>query len=98
MIRERGTNKEFGARPLRRAIENLIEDQLSEKLLMGEFHGKDTINVDVKEENGEKKLVFEGSTTMAITQEPALVGAGGNEAKPSGITKGEKWSVSEGGK
>jgi ATP-dependent Clp protease ATP-binding subunit ClpC len=78
LIRERGTNKEFGARPLRRAIENLIEDQLAEKLLLGEFHGKDTIFVDVKEEDGQKKLAFESSGPPAAPPPPAeLVGAAG---------------------
>jgi ATP-dependent Clp protease ATP-binding subunit ClpC len=79
LIREKGTNKEFGARPLRRSIENMIEDQLAEKLLLGEFHGKDTINVDVKEENGVKSLVFTASGNVAPPSPPSaeLVGAGG---------------------
>src|SRR5207237_5682541 len=61
VVIERGSSLEFGARPLRRAIENLIEDPLSEKLLQGEFTGKDTITVKMIEENGEKKLSFESS-------------------------------------
>src|SRR5262249_11109296 len=40
VIREKGTNKEFGARPLRRAIEHLLEDPLAEELLRGSFQGK----------------------------------------------------------
>jgi ATP-dependent Clp protease ATP-binding subunit ClpC len=79
LIREKGTNKEFGARPLRRAIENMIEDQLAEKLLLGEFHGKDTIQVDVKEENGEKKLVFEATGTAPPPPSAELVGAAGKK-------------------
>src|SRR5438094_271377 len=43
VVIERGSSLEFGARPLGRAIENLIEDPLSEKLLQGEFTGKNTI-------------------------------------------------------
>src|SRR6266545_4463494 len=61
LIREKGTNKEFGAQPLRRAIEHLMEDPLAEQLLQGEFQGKDTITVRVAEEDGEKKLTFEAS-------------------------------------
>src|SRR5947199_979647 len=38
LLIEKGTNKEFGARPLRRAIEHLLEDPLSEELLRGNFH------------------------------------------------------------
>ena len=37
---KKGSNTDFGARPLRRAIENYIEDPLSEELLKGEFQGK----------------------------------------------------------
>ena len=40
---KKGSNLDFGARPLRRAIENFVEDPLSEELLKGEFQGKDTI-------------------------------------------------------
>ena len=37
---KKGSNTDFGARPLRRAVENFIEDPLSENLLKGEFQGK----------------------------------------------------------
>ena len=40
---DKGYNPDYGARPLRRAIENLIEDPLSEEILRGAFKGKDTI-------------------------------------------------------
>src|SRR5262245_50996632 len=40
---EKGTSLEFGARPLRRAIEHNLEDPLAEALLHGAFAGKDTI-------------------------------------------------------
>jgi ATP-dependent Clp protease ATP-binding subunit ClpC len=43
-----GYEPEFGARPLRRAIMNLIEDPLSEKLLAGEIEPGDTVVVDVE--------------------------------------------------
>jgi len=59
---ERGTDEKFGARPLRRAIEQLIEDPLSESLLRGEYHGKNHIIVDVVEEDGKKRLTFEAVT------------------------------------
>ena len=41
-----GSNTDYGARPLRRAIESRIEDPLSEELLKGEFEGKNKIVVD----------------------------------------------------
>jgi ATP-dependent Clp protease ATP-binding subunit ClpC len=77
VIREKGTNKEFGARPLRRAIEHLLEDPLSEELLRGTFQGKDTITAKVEEKDGEKKLVFEATGAP----QPELVGAMPTESK-----------------
>jgi len=41
----KGSNLDYGARPLRRALEQRIEDPLSEELLQGAFEGKDTIVV-----------------------------------------------------
>jgi ATP-dependent Clp protease ATP-binding subunit ClpC len=57
---KKGSNTDFGARPLRRSIENYVEDPLSEELLKGEFQGKDTIVVDVKEVGGKRQLYFSG--------------------------------------
>jgi ATP-dependent Clp protease ATP-binding subunit ClpC len=73
---DKGTSLEYGARPLRRAIEHHLEDPLAEELLRGAYAGKDTITVRVREENGEKKLYFDATATGS--QE--LVGAG-SEAK-----------------
>jgi len=78
LLIKRGSNLDFGARPLRRAIENYVEDPLSEELLKGEFRGKDTIVVRVKEVNGKKQFVFEGALNSELArEEPALVGAAG---------------------
>jgi ATP-dependent Clp protease ATP-binding subunit ClpC len=71
-IIKKGSDTDFGARPLRRAIEHYIEDPLSEELLKGEFTGQDTITVDVKEVAGKKQLFFAGSVTG--TQEPVAAG------------------------
>jgi ATP-dependent Clp protease ATP-binding subunit ClpC len=61
---EKGTNADFGARPLRRAIEQHVEDPLSEEILRGNFKGKDLITITVKSEEGaEKHLYFEATTT-----------------------------------
>lgn len=48
-IGEKGYDPVFGARPLRRTIQNLVEDQLSEALLRGEFLPGDTVVVDCVE-------------------------------------------------
>ncbi|MDP2675830.1 MAG: ATP-dependent Clp protease ATP-binding subunit [Dehalococcoidia bacterium] len=47
-IGEKGFDPAFGARPLRRVIQNEIEDRLSEALLEERFHSGDTVRVDVQ--------------------------------------------------
>ena len=54
---EKGFNPEFGARPLRRTVENLVEDYLSEELLRGSYEGMDLVTVTLKDDH----LFFEGS-------------------------------------
>ena len=48
---DKGYSPEFGARPLRRAIEHYIEDPLSEAMLRGEFKGKNLIKIAVQDED-----------------------------------------------
>jgi len=55
LIIDEGYNPEFGARPLRRAVERLVEDPLSEDILGGKFPAGCEILVRVRE----KKLHFE---------------------------------------
>jgi len=60
---KQGSNLDFGARPLRRAIENRIEDPLAEELLQGTFEDKNMIMVDaIWDENHEQmeRLDFQG--------------------------------------
>jgi ATP-dependent Clp protease ATP-binding subunit ClpC len=57
---KKGSNLDFGARPLRRAIEGNVEDPLSEELLKGEFEGKEVVAVDVKTVGDKKQLIFTG--------------------------------------
>ncbi len=56
---DKGYSPEFGARPLRRAIEHYIEDPLSEALLRGEFKNKNLIKIDVQDEEHLKLDGFE---------------------------------------
>jgi ATP-dependent Clp protease ATP-binding subunit ClpC len=46
LLMEKGFDPVFGARPMRRAIQNLIEDPLAEGLLHGRFQPGDTVLVD----------------------------------------------------
>ena len=47
---EKGYDPAFGARPLRRVIQNEVEDKLSEALLRSEFQSGDTVEVDCADE------------------------------------------------
>lgn len=79
---KKGSNLDYGARPLRRAIESYIEDPLSEELLKGEFQGQDHILVDAikDEESGTiKRLDFKGSTTESEPETAAAVSGGDAE-------------------
>ncbi len=80
----KGSNLDYGARPLRRALESYIEDPLSEELLRGEFQGKDLIVVDaVKDEDGKvRRLKLTGK---AVPKQPVTAGAvsGEQEEQPS---------------
>ncbi len=46
---ERGFNPEFGARPLRRIIERMIEDPLSEEILKGSFKEEKLLKVEIRD-------------------------------------------------
>ena len=62
---DKGYNPEFGARPLRRAIEHYIEDPLSEAVLRGDFKTKPIIKIDVLDEDN---LKFEGVQAKEPTE------------------------------
>lgn len=53
LIVKEGTNLTYGARPLRRAIQRLVEDPLSEQILQGAWHEGNVIKVDV-DKTGDK--------------------------------------------
>ncbi len=46
LLGDKGYDEVFGARPLRRVIQNLVEDKLSDSLLRGHFREGDTVVVD----------------------------------------------------
>ncbi len=84
---KKGANTDYGARPLRRAIESFIEDPLAEELLKGEFNGKDTIRVSRKKVGGKNQLTFEGLTLKEAPPEP--VGAIAEGGDDTGDDEGE---------
>jgi ATP-dependent Clp protease ATP-binding subunit ClpC len=67
---EKGFDEVFGARPLKRAIQDMIVDKLSEAILRGEFSKKDTILADVRDVTDDK-----GVTEKQIVMEKAPVAA-----------------------
>jgi ATP-dependent Clp protease ATP-binding subunit ClpC len=48
LLATKGYDAQLGARPLRRAIQRLVEDPLSEKILWKEFHAGETVVVDAE--------------------------------------------------
>ena len=50
LLAEKGFDPDFGARPLRRVIQNLVEDPLSEDILRGKYHEGDTVVIDIDED------------------------------------------------
>ena len=55
-LMKKGTDLKYGARPLRRAIQRYIEDELSEKVLRREINNGNTVKVDL--ENDELKFTI----------------------------------------
>ncbi|MHC4386148.1 MAG: hypothetical protein ACYSUG_04070, partial [Planctomycetota bacterium] len=76
----KGYNPEFGARPLRRAIERYIEDPLSENLLRGKFKGKSLIKISVQDD---EHLRFEGVEAPAALDNESVVVHSGPAEEPS---------------
>ncbi|MHC4715632.1 MAG: ATP-dependent Clp protease ATP-binding subunit [Planctomycetota bacterium] len=75
---DKGYNPDFGARPLRRAIAQYVEDTLSEDILRGVYKGKNKIVVSAKQEEGEggeesRHLYFEGVVAEEPQPQPAEV-------------------------
>jgi ATP-dependent Clp protease ATP-binding subunit ClpC len=60
---EKGYDPVFGARPLRRVIQNEIEDRLSEAVLQERFKEGDTVKVDVQND----EIVLDNVSTPALT-------------------------------
>ena len=68
-LADKGYDPEYGARPLRRVIQNLVEDALSEGMLAGRFGPGDTVVIDVEGD----QLNFRAKGIEELTPPPALV-------------------------
>lgn len=65
LLAKEGYDPTYGARPLRRVLQKRIEDEISEKILRGEFTQNDTILVEA--EDG--RLVFSKAEPAVVKQE-----------------------------
>jgi ATP-dependent Clp protease ATP-binding subunit ClpC len=74
---EKGYNPDFGARPLRRAIGQYIEDTLSEMLLSGDFH--DHNKVTIKHEAEKEHLSFEAQDDPELRKKDESPNDGASE-------------------
>ena len=74
LLGTKGYDPDYGARPLRRVIQNTIEDELADRLLRGELKGGGAVHVTVVD--GEIKVSTAPSVaTGEATPEPELAGA-----------------------
>ena len=64
-LSQNGYNPEFGARPLRRLIQNEVEDRLSDGILSGEFGLASVVRVDMDDD---------GALTMYTVEEEEVAG------------------------
>ncbi len=61
LLAKEGFDPQYGARPLRRAVQRLVEDPLAEEVLLGRFDANDTVLVDVAEDDDTKITFRKGS-------------------------------------
>jgi len=80
IIKQGASNMDYGARPLRRAIEQRVEDPLAEEILRGAFEGMNTIVVDAVKGDGDKltQLIFCGEKRSAV-EEPEAIASGSDK-------------------
>ena len=75
-LAEKGYDPTMGARPLRRTIQSMIEDQLSERILFGEIPPGAEISIGLKGEGAERELTFdwkEPAPEIEAADEPAAI-------------------------
>ncbi|MDP2415836.1 ATP-dependent Clp protease ATP-binding subunit [Daejeonella sp.] len=68
-IAEKGYDSNFGARPLKRAIQKHLEDPIAEEILKGELAEGDTMEVDYDKEKEEIRIVSKAKTVKRKKEE-----------------------------
>ena len=76
---DKGYNPDFGARPLRRAIAQFVEDPLSEAMLAGDF--QEVNKILVKKDPDDEKLVFDGSQDDSLVTKKKSDGESAKDSK-----------------
>jgi ATP-dependent Clp protease ATP-binding subunit ClpC len=71
---EKGYDEVFGARPLRRTIQNLVEDKLAEEVLRGKYVMGDTVVLDMVD--GQISMSAKPKPEVAPADPPTPVEAG----------------------
>ncbi len=64
-IVEKGWDSQFGARPLKRAIQKYIEDALAEEIIKSKLHSGDLILIDYEDNEAELKINISGKELEA---------------------------------
>jgi len=68
-IAEKGYDSNFGARPLKRAIQKHLEDPIAEEILKGELAEGDTMEVDYDKEKEEIRIISKAKTVKRKKEE-----------------------------
>jgi ATP-dependent Clp protease ATP-binding subunit ClpC len=88
----KGYDPQLGARPLRRAIQRLVEDAISEKILYKEYHAGQIIVVDTEEDPdrpGDNRLTFKAVEGLLPPPVVELAGAPGDSVADGGAAAAE---------
>ncbi|NOW01280.1 ATP-dependent Clp protease ATP-binding subunit [Isoptericola chiayiensis] len=86
LLAEKGYDPVLGARPLKRAIQREIEDQLSEKILFGELSQGEMVLVDGQGEGILGEFTFRGVPKSEHERGPVSVGANAALDAPTGVS------------
>ncbi|GAB4535708.1 MAG: ATP-dependent Clp protease ATP-binding subunit [Anaerolineae bacterium] len=71
-LAEQGYDPHFGARPLRRVIQNRVEDVLSEGILAGRFQAGDTVLVDYKDDQILMEVIDRSDVEAEVAEPEAI--------------------------
>ncbi len=85
---EKGFNAEYGARPLRRTIQSMVEDPLAEGLLQGTFHPGDLVEAAVIDNELHLQVRNRIEQLPPPTPPEAALSAGGGDGSGGDMSQG----------